>query len=315
MAVPATISEWSKIALQYESPVEATATHLASLGIVFASIRASMPTFHDYSNSANIITSLCALDTEYEHWVSHLPTEFQYRTFPIPSYTRCDVVFGDHYHDYHSVWIGAVWNHYRCVRILVNEILLDQLSFMLQTFNPSDTIDPSMISQFESDPLFESDLGNATPDATFYASLLFAASATLHTLADDICASVPYFLNSFPNGPTGSNPSFTFSAPSSTPPKAVVGNILLWPLYTAACTGHASNEMRNWTANMLQSISETMGIRQAAPLAETLRTTLDLDTLEWEDENPTEDVEDMSLGLLDEEESDGSMLGLEFGQM
>lgn len=118
-------------------------------------------------------------------------------------------------------------------------------------------------------------------DPTAYSSLLFDATATVHTLSHDICASVPFFLSSSES--KSGSPSASGSSPQS-PPKSVCGNLLLWPLYTAACTWLVSDAMRAWVASQLSNIAETMGIRQAAPLAQSLELTLNIDTLEWKDE-------------------------------
>jgi hypothetical protein len=229
-----------------------------------------MSTFHDYSNSASIIASLCALDAEYDTWVAQLPPQFFYEIRNVPVAQRTDELFGEDYHVYNSVWIATVWNHYRCVRILVNEILVDQISYILQSnFGPFDTIN---LSEIEISNVWGTDSSttNNFPDPSFYSGILLNAASILDALPQDICASVPYYLSTF-------TPSS-----SATPPKTVVGNLLLWPLYAAAVTPYVSDELRTWVARRLSSIAETMGIRQAAPLAEALMTTLDLDTLEWE---------------------------------
>jgi len=71
-------------------------------------------------------------------------------------------------------------------------------------------------------------------------------------------------------------------------PKAVSGNLLLWPLYTAAVTDLVSDMMREWVAGRLRWISDIIGIRQAAPLAFSLRRKQDL--LTWKDEKEDDDV-------------------------
>ena len=62
-------------------------------------------------------------------------------------------------------------------------------------------------------------------------------------------------------------------------PKAVNGNLLLWPLYGAGETGMASDIMRNWVIRRLLYIADIMGTRQAAPLAATLSSKQDI--VEW----------------------------------
>lgn len=71
-------------------------------------------------------------------------------------------------------------------------------------------------------------------------------------------------------------------------PKAISGNLLLWPLYTAGVTDLVSDMMRDWVAGRLRWIADVIGIRQAAPLAFSLRRKTDL--LEWKDEKENDDV-------------------------
>jgi hypothetical protein len=64
--------------------------------------------------------------------------------------------------------------------------------------------------------------------------------------------------------------------------------LLLWPFYLAAQTTVASDDMRGWAAQRLGYIANTMGIRQAAPMAQTLRTTAD-------DEKLADSIAEMSM--------------------
>ncbi|KAH6720846.1 hypothetical protein BKA61DRAFT_471346 [Leptodontidium sp. MPI-SDFR-AT-0119] len=231
--VPEIISEWSQD-LDFETAEQAAATTLANLAIRYCNLRASMSSFRDYSDTEQIISTACALDMEYDIWARTCPLQYIYQTVTLSE--RSDDVFSDHYHVYSSIWVAAIWNNYRSARILVNELILDQLGYMYQA-NP--------------------DLGLLWEDNCFYENQMLTSNSTLLQLCHDICASVPYFL--------GCNPEsnvFTDQAP-----KSVNGNLLLWPLYTAGVTGMVSDVMRCWVAGRLQWITDVLGIRQAAPLA------------------------------------------------
>ncbi len=93
-----------------------------------------------------------------------------------------------------------------------------------------------------------------------YDTVLAAANSSIQKLSGDICHSVPFF----------------FSTTTQDAPRALAGNLLLWPLYLAAQTTVVKDEMRRWAADQLAYIGETMGIRQAGPMAMTLRRTLDM---------------------------------------
>jgi len=248
--VPPSISEWSQAALEFETPEEAASTALSELATKFANIRSGMSAFHDYSNCDFIIASLCELDNEYTTWLNHCPPSFLYKTVTLSE--RSEDVFSDHYHVYSSLWTATIWNHYRCVRILINEVILDQLNHVFQ--HPEASI-----------LLWD--------NPNVYENQALASNSMLLQLSHDICSSVPFFLGYH----TGEAP------------KSVSGNLLLWPLYSAAVTGMVSDMMRIWVAGRLKMIADVLGIRQAAPLAYTLgftdRRPVEQDLLEWKEED------------------------------
>ena len=223
-------------------------THLSEIAIQYCNIRASMNSFHDYSNCEYLIALLCAVDVQYSEFLNCFPVSFIYTTVTLDQ--RSEDVFSDHYHVYSSIWTATIWNHYRCVRILVNELIIDQINYILS--HPEE-----FSSGWESEALYESQL--------------LASNSMLQHLCHDICASVPFYLGHSANARDRA---------SRPPPKAVSGNLLLWPLYTAAVTGIVSDLMCQWVAGRLRMISEVVGIRQAAPLAYTLG--LKQDLLQWE---------------------------------
>jgi hypothetical protein len=215
-----------------------------------------MSSFHDYSNSERVITTACTIDQEFDAWSKTCPSQFIYQTVALNK--RSEEVFSDHYHVYPNLWISTVWNHYRSVRILVNELILGQLCHLYLN-NPESPL-----------------LWN---DACFFESQVLASNTILLQLCHDICASVPYFL--------GFDPDADKRMPRPIP-KAVSGNLLLWPLYSAAVTDLVSDIMRDWVAGRLRWISDVIGIRQAAPLALSLRRKQDI--LMWQNEEEDDDA-------------------------
>ncbi len=193
-----------------------------------------MSQFHDYSDPECVISTALALDAEYEVWARSCPLQYIYQTITLKEKTHD--VFSDHYHVYSSIWIAAIWNNYRSVRILVNELILDQLNYLYQ-------------NNFEPNTLWD--------DHCLYENQNFTSNSTLLQLCHDICASVPYFLGYNPN-----NLGYADQIP-----KSVNGNLLLWPLYTAGVTEMVSDMMRSWVSGRLQWITDVMGIKQASPLA------------------------------------------------
>ncbi|EMR86404.1 putative c6 finger domain protein [Botrytis cinerea BcDW1] len=248
VSIPPFIRDWSTYALHFQSPNDAHATTLAEQVMEFCDLRATMSSFHDYRNAEKIIKSALVIDSKLAEWAFTYPPECMfYKTLTLRQ--RSDRVFSDHYHIYDSIWAAALWNHYRCVRILINEVVYVQLTHLRNT-QPE---------------LFPIDLRNPI----FSDSQLEISTTTIIQLSHDICASVPFMLGYAQGGEVTLNSA-----------KAVSGNLLLWPLYTAACTSLVSDMMCHWVAGRLRVISDIMGIKQAAPLSHILTKRKDL--LAWE---------------------------------
>jgi hypothetical protein len=196
-----------------------------------------MRCFHDYSRSAEIVSSALNIDAKLVTWAATLPPQYAYDIISISE--PSEEIFTDHYHVYRSLWIAVIWNNYRCIRILVNELLLVHLLHLSQ--------------EQESFP-------NQQEFFFSYDSEVTRVKSVMITLTHEICASVPFHL-----GYHGSQKS----PPPS--PKAVNGNYLIMPLYIAASMGPASNMMRAWAVTRLEKVGESMGIRQAAVMASVLK--------------------------------------------
>lgn len=197
-----------------------------------------MSCWGDYSEPERIISTAYELDCDLATWAKSCPLQYVYQTVNLTE--RVKEVFSDHYHIYSNVWIATTWNHYRCARLLVNEIILDQLGHLYET-------DPES-------PLFVS-------HPCYAESQMLESNSTLMHLCGDICASVPYFLGVELQG-EGSIRQL---------PKAMYANLLIWPLYAAAATWLVSDVMMNWVAGRLEWIADVMGIRQAGAHAAFLR--------------------------------------------
>lgn len=232
----------TKVSISYESPVEAASTNLGLLITEHAALRASLKQSQDHDINA-IVSFLWDLDKRYLDWSKTLPPEFVITQVPIELRGYRQEVYGDYYNTYTSIWIAGIWNNYRCARILANELLRHLVSRVLEESNVQEP--PEIQTDEQRIP---------------YHTILAAANSSIQTLSNDICCSVPFF----------------FSTTTQDAPRALAGNLLLWPLYLAAQTTVVTDEMRRWAVDRLAYIGETMGIRQAGPMATTLRRTLDM---------------------------------------
>ncbi|KAJ9607520.1 hypothetical protein H2200_007598 [Cladophialophora chaetospira] len=247
--VPTIISKWSETVMAYETPVEAASTQMGFLATKLITIRASLKDFHDYDNSINTIGALWSLDMDLRNWVHQLPPDFQLTK--IGTTLRLDDVYADYYDDYSSVWVAFIWLNYRSTRLIVNELLVVQTSNLLSSNNQigvPDTDGHNAVVLRQSDD----------QESTSYSSILSSAISTIHTLSQEICASVTYCL--FTPGP-----------------RILAATFLLWPLFLAGQSTVVPDDMRRWTADRLSDIAEKLGVMQATPMARTLRLALNID--------------------------------------
>lgn len=200
-------------------------------------LRSTMTDFNDHSNSVSVVSQALEIDNMFAGWVPQLPPRYFYNTVTILQ--RCEEVFSDHYHFYSGICIATTWNSYRCLRIVLNEILIGQMMHLCQT--QLNSIDPN------------------TELINFYRSRTRACQALVRQLTIDICASVPFYFSYHKKD---------IQAQVQVP--AMSGNLLLWCLYTAAVAGNISDIMRIWIVGKLKAIYEIMGIRQALGLGEVL---------------------------------------------
>ncbi|KAN0115545.1 hypothetical protein V8E51_005089 [Hyaloscypha variabilis] len=164
-SVPPFIAEWSH-ASDSETTQQDFHTTLSLLVIRYANLRASMSSSKDYSDPERIISTAYALECDFASWVKSVPLEYIYQTITLSE--RVDEVYSDHYHVYSRIRVATTWNHYRCARLLTNEIILDQLSYLYET-NPAS-------------PLL-------TTQPYYSEQQILESNATLRHLYEDICAS------------------------------------------------------------------------------------------------------------------------------
>lgn len=190
-------------------------------------------------------------------WLTNAPPCFSYAIVPAePS----DDVYDDHYHVYQSVGTASMVNHYRCIRIILHEILISQIIHLLQC---------------EDSP----------EQQLYYTSELQNSQALIRELKDEVCASVPFYFN-YHKERTGTSQALllhpkrkdssltlrSIDLPNAPKPavRAINGSFLLWSLYTIGVSGKISVRMRKWIVGRIEAIGERMGIRHAVGIAHVL---------------------------------------------
>lgn len=114
------ITDWSAISSESE-PVEELQERRLSL--IMARVCALRSDFKDQKNDGlDLINRSHAIDADFEDWVNRLPCEFAYMT---RKSGKTDDGFLDYYHVYRDTWTIAIWNLYRCARILTHEVIVE----------------------------------------------------------------------------------------------------------------------------------------------------------------------------------------------
>jgi hypothetical protein len=191
---------------------------------------------YDFSDSKKVIANALEIDNELAVWTTTCSSAYSYQTVNVEE--KSEDLYFDYYHVYSSISIATVWNDYRVIRILVNELLLQHSRKIMQ--EELESIETKNLSSF--------------------VCLLVQNSASITVqLAGDIFSSVPFCL--------GFSPKNSQAPKKKHFPKAITGCLLVWPLYIATRTEFGP-EMREWAVSRLGRIEEDMGIKQAMVVAD-----------------------------------------------
>lgn len=201
--------------------------NVVSLSFQFCNLRSKIP-FHPRQDQSEqrtraIITQYSRIAKEIEDWQCGLPSGF------VPTKVASEPslsVLSEYYDVYDDIWTAGVVNSCSASSILINESLIVQLAFLRDNYAR------------DCNEILELD------------GRISKARNTIIDLIDDICASVPYLLQSN---------------------LAVAGVGLLWSLYVSAQISpraapvHATT--RSWITGRLEKIGAELGVRQATTLA------------------------------------------------
>ncbi|KAF6787334.1 fungal specific transcription factor domain-containing protein [Colletotrichum sojae] len=173
------------------------------------------------------------INTTLQIWAT-MQTERAYFELDMPD-DSCGLHFRGKSHVYTSTWGAQVWNNWRSLGILANQIILDH-------------VDQQLL------------LDEATKDA-----MRSTAVAFVQNLSMEICISTSA-LSSTPR--KSLHPPSTVPVPASLTDLHTGAPTMVWPLYIVTQEVLNSTDVREWAADQLRSIRRCMGIKQAAFLAE-----------------------------------------------
>lgn len=176
-----------------------------------------------------VIEAALQLDGRFISVFENLPENWKYDM----AYTdeNPHLIWNGCYHVYKESWMAHIYNSYRTCRILLHEIIRDQLLAASTAMTPIIPI-AQMIVQGEK------------------------SVAIMLELQADILASIP---------------RFTPSPISESAQGLLEGSrsyFILWPLYLVGNMDLTTDPIREWAIQRLRNIGETVGIRQALVVAE-----------------------------------------------
>lgn len=181
-----------------------------------------------------IIEAALELDRRFISVFENLPTYWQYEV--VYTDETPDLIWGGSYHVYNEFWVAHIWNGMRTCRILIQEIIRDQLLSAVYELEEVVTVTESL-------------------------AMNESCEAIMIEMRDDILGSVPHHTQS----------SIVQSKTLMDGPNAFLEGsrsyFVLWPLYLAGAMDLTTEPIRNWAIQRLKNIGDTVGLKQAVVLA------------------------------------------------
>lgn len=229
---------------------------LADIVIEYANLRAGLQA-GKCMDPADIISNLLRIEKKLDSWKSSLPPSWKYKEYPVERSTY--EVLGSTIFEYRDVWTCSIFGKWRCIRICINEMIIDCITLHDQ-------------SNLRSSLKFDTE------------NQLQVSRRKLQALTSEVAASIPYMVGYR----KGQKP-----APGSNVP-AMGGMLCCWPLFIIGGMVSASDALREWSIRRLLSIGADMGIYQALSLAAVLRTRHDI--AYWKERLASEPIEKLPPG-------------------
>ncbi|OIW24601.1 hypothetical protein CONLIGDRAFT_100551 [Coniochaeta ligniaria NRRL 30616] len=235
------------------SPQGQTVDNLATVVLRINDFCAAL-TDETFKKPSDIIRAALKLDGDLVASLLDVPSSSSFNVVKVADSTEKftgRTIWGDTYHVYRSIAVSSMWSNYRSARILLREIIVDALHAAEDTDHNQNN------------------------------SLIKESRQIAAQLVDEVCASVPYHMDTSlhlhraePEERLGASTSSDIGRPAP-PFLGTVGTggciTMLWPLLVAANSGFASLEQREWIIGCLDRIGRGMGIGQASAMAQLLR--------------------------------------------
>lgn len=187
------------------------------------------------------------LDRLFAEWAEDIPPNWKFVTQKSPHHDDSKLSLDHHnlfydrlFHSYATHGHAVVWNRYRAVRLLINNIQMEILTQMAQ-YRPEN-------------------LGTA------YLEQSTACQETINRLTTDLCRGIPFFylLNAgFGHGRRHNDPTIeladTMDSISSHFPPIMMAVLLAWPITIAVGIEGVPSDQMEWLRCRLQAVSQRVG--------------------------------------------------------
>jgi hypothetical protein len=235
LPMPAHIVELRKFAEEFMDSGN-TAWRLSGIIIDLTIFRAAI---HDggLTGPREIIEEALKLDRRFKVEFENLPPCWRYQI--VHTDETPELIWGGSYHVYEEFWVAHIWNSMRTCRILIQELIRDQLLSAAYSHEVIFTT-KECLEQNE------------------------ASEAIMIRMRDDILGSVPHHTQSNVLSTKGNNSGSNILLEGSR------SNFILWPLYLAGAMDLTTDEIREWVIRRLRDIGDAVGLRQALVIAEYL---------------------------------------------
>lgn len=104
----------------------------------FCNLQAAIDCLENDNDPSMFVSSALSIDAELSEWSSRWHSSFLYATIIAEGTTP--EIFEDYWHLYPDNLVALIWNHFRCIRVLVNRIIM----LRAVATNP----DPDLVSKY-----------------------------------------------------------------------------------------------------------------------------------------------------------------------
>lgn len=194
----------------------------------------------DQATVESWITAGCKYDFELSQWTETIPD----RWLPLEVYSAQ----GETLLTYNRITNAVVWNYYRAVRVMVQQLLLS-LNATLTSIKAANKQFSSSRHTSSSEPESETALDEP------------ALKATIREMTTDACRSIPFALADVDSlgRPNKSDGPWQM--------RAAQGYGLLWPLWYILSSGMPTSAQADLIRTVMSRVGSTLGIKLALVLA------------------------------------------------